>query len=337
MGAEMEWTRRIARVVAVFAIALGAGHLVQTMSHRNAAKPAASAALKEKPKAIEQVAAGPEALAPTPAPAPAPQVTLPKVPLAELAPPRIETPVAETPVAETPAAEAPVAGTAAAACPVTLDLMSEPAAMIGLTLVAPCHPNERVVLQHAGLTVTAMTTATGALFTGLPALESPAQVTIVFADATRAEGSTEIPDLAGLRRFGIQWQGEDFFDLHAFEQNAAYGEPGDVSPQNTRDPSSLLPAGEGFLTLLGDPAAPAPLLAEVYTWPADPAVKADVVIEAIVAAGSCGQEMLGQTVSSVGGRAEVKDLSVAMPECDAEGGYLLLKNLAPEMNIAAVN
>lgn len=331
----MEWTRRIARVVAVFAIALGAGHLVQTMSHRSAAKPVASAALKEKPKAIEQVAAGPEALAPTPATAPAPQVTLPKVPLAELAPPRLDKPVAEVAEATLPAAG--TTETAEAACPVTLDLMSEPAAMIGLTLVAPCHPNERVVLQHAGLTVTAMTTATGALFTGLPALENPAQVTIVFADATRAAASTDIPDLAGLRRFGIQWQGEDFFDLHAFEHNAAYGEPGDVSPQNTRDPSSLLPAAQGFLTLLGDPTAPAPLLAEIYTWPADPAVKADVVVEAVVTTDSCGQEMLGQTVSSVGGSAEVKDLSVAMPECDAEGGYLLLKNLAPEMNIAAVN
>lgn len=321
----MEWTRKIARVVAVFAVALGAGHLVQTMSHRNAAKPAASAALKEKPQAIEQVAAGPDAVMPAPA-APA----MPKVPLVELAPPAVPRPA--------PAADpAPAPLVAAADCPVTLDLMAEPSAMVGLTLIAPCHPNERVVLQHAGLTVTAMTTATGALFTGLPALESPADVTVVFADASRAEGTVDVPDLGGLRRFGVQWQGEDTFDLHAFEMGAAYGEPGDVSSQNTRDPSSLLPGAEGFLSLLGDPAAPAPLLAEVYTWPADPAVKADVVVEALVTETSCGNEMLGQTVASVGGVARVTDLSVAMPECDAAGGYLLLKNLAPEMNIAAVN
>ena len=325
----MEWTRKIARVVAVFAVALGAGHLVQTMSHRTAAKAPASAALKEKPRAIEQVAAGPDAVMPAPA-APAPE--MPKVPLVELAPPALPKP---TPAADP--APAPAPAVAAADCSVTLDLMAEPSAMVGLTLIAPCHPNERVVLQHAGLTVTAMTTATGALFTGLPALESPAAVTVVFADASRAEATVEVPDLAGLRRFGVQWQGDDTFDLHAFEMGAAYGEPGDVSPQNTRDPSSLLPGTEGFLSLLGDPAAPAPLLAEVYTWPADPAVKADVVVEALVTDSSCGSEMLGQTVASVGGVAQVTDLSVSMPECDAAGGYLLLKNLSPEMNIADVN
>ena len=109
----MEWTRKIARVVAVFAVALGAGHLVQTMSHRNAAKPVASAALKEKPQAIEQVAAGPDAVMPAPA-APA----MPKVPLVELAPPAVPRPA--------PAADpAPAPLVAAADCPVTLDLMAE--------------------------------------------------------------------------------------------------------------------------------------------------------------------------------------------------------------------
>lgn len=336
----MEWKRKAARVIAVLAIALGAGHLAQTLAARHAttAKAPASAALKERPKAIQQVAAGPEAVSPAPV-APAPVVEMPKIPLVMLAPPAFPAPLPAPaePAAAADAAAEPAAQPVAEACPVTLDLVNEPAAMIGLTLIAPCHAGERVVLQHAGLTVTAMTTATGALITGLPALETAAGVTVVFADGSRAESQLDVPELAGLRRFGIQWQGEDSFDLHAFEAGAAYDAPGDVSAANPRAPSSLLPASQGFMTLLGDPAAPSPLLAAIYTWPADPAVRADAVVEAAVTDATCGREMLGQTLSSAGGAVTVQDLSVSMPECDAAGGYLVLKNLAPEMNIAAAN
>jgi len=330
----MDTKRRIARVVAVLAVALGAGHLVQTMAAGKDPAPRPSAALREQPKDVQTVAAGPEAVK-SAAPVVA-DVAMPKLPLVILAPPVLPQPA---PAALAPEAEPqPMEPAALAdACPVTLDVLAVPGAIIGLTLTAPCQPNSRVVLQHAGLAVTGMTSATGSLFTDLPALEADATVTAILADGTRAEAQLTVPDLAGLRRFGVQWQGDDAFQLHAFETGPYYGQPGDVSAANPRAASAALPAAQGYLMQLGDPAAPAPLLAEVYTYPADPAAKPEIVVEAGVTDKTCGREILGETLASAAGRAEVQYLTVAMPECDSAGGYLVLKNLAPDMNIASVN
>lgn len=326
----VEWKRRIARVVAVLSIALAAGHLVQT----KAAQDQARQSLEQRPQAIEPVAAGPETTAPRPVAAEL--IPMPQVPLIVLAPPVVSQPVLAAPAA---ADAAPLAADPAPAppCSAALDLVAQPAAMIGISLVAPCHVNERVVVQQAGLTFTALTNATGGLFLDMPALASRAEVSVVFADGTRATSQISTPDLSALRRFAIQWQQDDAFQLHGFEAGAGYGTPGDVWAENTRSPSALLPAGQGFMTLLGDSAAPAPLLAAVYTYPADPAVRADIVVEAAIDTATCGRELLGQTLVSTGGKVQVKELAVTMPECDAVGGYLVLKNLAPETNIAAAN
>jgi hypothetical protein len=324
----LEWKRRIARVVAVLSIALAAGHLVQT----KAAKDQARHSLEQRPEAIEQVAAGPETSAPRPV-QPA-LIAMPKVPLAVLAPPVMPQPVLAAPSA---ADAAPQTAAPDQVCAARLDLVAQPAAMIGLALAAPCHVEERVVVQHAGLTFSTLTSATGDLSLTLPALAADAQVAVVFADGSRTSGHVALPDLAGMRRFAIQWQGADAFLLHGFEGGAGYGTPGDVWAENTRAPSALLPAGQGYMTLLGDPAAPAPLLAAIYTYPADTSVRADIVIEAAIDAATCGRELLGQTLASAGGRVHLEDLAVTMPECDATGGYLVLKNLAPETNIAAAD
>ena len=59
-----------------------------------------------------------------------------------------------------------------------LDLIAEPDAMIGITLVAPCQADARVVLSHGGLTVTARATATGSVFTSLPAMDAEGAVVL---------------------------------------------------------------------------------------------------------------------------------------------------------------
>jgi hypothetical protein len=332
----LEWKRRIARVVAVLSVALAAGHLVQT----KAAQEQARHSLEATPEAIEPVAAGPETTKPRPVTAEL--LPIPKVPLVVLAPPVMQQPVLPAPAAADPAPKADVSEQAAATttenvCPVTLDLVAKPVAMIGISLVAACHGNERVVVQQDGLTFTALTNATGGLFLDMPALTTNAQVALVFADGTRTTSQIALPEMAELRRFAIQWQQDDAFLLHGFEGGAGYGTPGDVWAENTRAPSALLPASQGFMTLLGDGAAPAPLMAAVYTYPADAAVRSDIVVEAAVEQATCGRELLGQTLISTGGKVQVQDLAVTMPECDANGGYLVLKNLAPTTNIAAAN
>lgn len=383
----MDIKRRIARVVAILAVALGAGHFVQNFGDEKAPpKRQASSELTDKPVKVEQVAAGPEAPKAPALASTSPTPALPEAPLAQPASPATSEPAAEAtvqpapvtqaatpepaaqpavveapapvapqpaapvagqapsvlagaaPAAELPAAEvAADAAAVAPACDIILDLSAEPSAMIGVSLLAPCNPGERVVIRHGGLAVTGQTLASGGLFTALPGLETEATVEIAFADGQRQSATITLPDLAGLRRFGVQYQGDDAFQVHAFEDGADYGQPGHVSAADPHRPMAGQPAVGGFLTLAGDSTVENPLLAEVYTFPADPAVKPDVVVEAAVTDLTCGRELIGETLASFGGSVYVTDLTLAMPDCDAVGDYLVLKNLVPDLNMAAAN
>ena len=354
--------RRLTRGVAVLAIALGAGQLVQSMSDKAPQPRAADNQPAKQPKAIERVAATeigdkpapmvaldapkntesapakPQAPAPAPAPAPVLASTTPPDPatVIKTAPAAPAQPAAAiTPTAPAPKPEP--APKVADTCPVSLELANADNALIAVTLVAPCHADERVVLKHAGLTVTAKTTLTGALFTNMPALVQDAQVEVMFKDATSVSASVAVPELATLRRFAVQWQQDDAFQLHAFEDGSDFGGPGDVSQDNLHQPIAGAPAAGGFLTLLGDATTDLPMLAQVYTYPKDGKIKPEIVIEAAVTEATCGREVLGQTLQTTTGAVKVSDMSLAMPECDAVGDYLVLKNLVPDMNIAAAN
>jgi hypothetical protein len=354
----MDIKRKAARGIAVLAVALAAGHLVQNMSAAPAPKPVASAELTKTPVKVETVAAGPETVLAEKAPAYVAPVQEDVAPVAAApatlsgpSPAAVVAPVTEPgttiaalgpadPAVTPPNAPAQTEGVLiapVAACDTTLDLMTEANAMIGITLLAPCHPNQRVVLRHAGLAVTAQTTSTGALFTAIPALEADATVELSFADGTDASGTIAVPDVATLRRFGVQWQADDAFQVHAFENAAAYGAPGHVSAANPHRPAVGMQATGGFLSLLGDAATENPLLAEVYTFPTDPAAKPEVVVEAAVTDKTCARELLAETLSSSGGSVFVTDLTLAMPECDAVGDYLVLKNLFLDLNMASLN
>jgi hypothetical protein len=336
----MDMKRKAARGIAVLAVALAAGHLVQNMGDKKASPAKASAELAVKPAKVETIAAGPELAPKADAAQPAaPALTVAPMAAGELplVPKAAEQPAiaeADAPLAAKPATAETVVTDA---CNTTLDLMAEPNAMIGITLVAPCQPNQRVVLRQGGLVVTAMTTSTGALFTAVPAFETLAVVEVAFTDGEKHSAEIAVPELANLRRFGVQWQADDAFQVHAFENGASYGEPGHISAVDPNRPLAGMPAKGGFMTLAGDSTTENPLLAEVYTYPADPTAKPEIVVEAAVTEKTCGRELLAETLSSMGGTLFVTDLTLAMPECDAIGDYLVLKNLVLDLNMAAAN
>ena len=343
--------RRLARGVAVITIALGAGHLVQTMSETRAKPRVVQNDTAQKAKHIETLAAGTETVKPVADPAlatprlPAAVATAPEPPaqqpepaaVVETAPAKQPEPPALAKASPMKPAVVPPVEVAADPCPVSLELSKSENVMISLMLTAPCHPAERVVLKHAGLAVSAQTLAHGALAASLPALEQNATIEVLFKDGTAAEATLAMPEIATLRRFAVQYQADDAFQLHAFEDDAGYGGPGHVSGATPHLPAAGVPGKGGFLTLLGDSTTDLPLLAEVYTYPADPAQKPEVVVEAAVTETACGREILGETITSFGGTVNIGDLTVAMPECDAVGDYLVLKNLVPDLNIAANN
>ncbi|WP_395542612.1 hypothetical protein [Neotabrizicola sp. sgz301269] len=322
----MDMKRSLLRAGLVLAVALGAGHLMQKLAD---SRTHTAELATPQPKKIEKVSAGPQA-APAPSPA-APQVALaaltaetPKLPPLTLLP---RLPVLAPPAAAKPAPEASVAPD----CTPRLSLTATPRAMITLALNAPCAPGQRVVLRHAGLVVAERLDAKGQLSLDLPALDDAGQVSVLFSDASITTASAALPDTPLPRRFAVQWMADDSFQLRAVEAGQHYGDPDNVS---TEAPVS---ARGGYLISLGDPTLDLPMLAQIYTWPADAKTTADPVIEAAVTEVTCGRDLLGETVQSRDGKATVTELTVAMPGCDALGDILVLNNLAGNVTLAAQN
>ncbi len=229
-------------------------------------------------------------------------------PLAETAPPA-------------PAAEAALAAT----CTEDMALIPQPGAMLDLGLLAGCRPDQRVLIRHGGLVVTGQTSSSGTLIASIPALESPAEVVLVFADGTEIADTVEVADLARFDRFAVQWMDQDAFQLHALERGAKHGDAGHISAAAPRKPG----ADGGFLSIIGDDRAERPLMAEVFTWPADLAALAgrvDLTLEAAITENTCNREILGETLQLIQGRLLVRDLSIEMPGCEAVGEFVVLSN-----------
>lgn len=338
----MELKRKVAMAVATLAVALGAGHLMQNGLDGQPEKLASAA--PKTPQAITPLAAGvgpsaepitlrPEsesivlpdtAFSPDPAAMPEQQATVPQP---------------ATPELDGSAEAAPSVALSGDStnCPVTLEVIAAAQATLDLTLIAPCRASERVVLRHGGLAITAMTSLTGTLFTSLPGLESGGEVSVYFNDGLEAVAAESLPDLPLYRRFAVQWVADDNFQLHAYENGATFGEEGHVSAANPQRRLPNVQMKGGYLSLLGDSTAPLPMLAEVYTFPLDPANQVDLAIEAAVTTTSCDRELLGEVLFSEGGTLTKTDLTMATPTCDAIGDVLVLNNPLPDLKLAAAN
>ncbi|WP_022704219.1 hypothetical protein [Pseudorhodobacter ferrugineus] len=349
----MELKRKLAMVAATVAVALGAGHVMQNglnvKQGRVASADVAAPAALEKPKSITPLAAGlgtstapvTSALLATNEPA------APILPDVAFAPTPLEQPMEQTnaPVVlpdtlalpETSALPDTTAQTAEAACPATLDVIASDRATLDLTLIAPCRASERVVLRHAGLAVTGMTSASGMLFLSLPGLEASGEVSALFADGVELNAAEAMADMPMYRRFAVQWMADDAFQINAFEDGAAYGDEGHVYAANPQRRLPNIPTKGGYMTLLGDRTAPLPMLAEVYTFPMEQTAKVDLTIEASVTDATCDRELLGEVLLSEGGTVVKTDLTMATPTCDAIGDVLVLNNPLPDMKLAAAN
>ncbi|MFN3292869.1 MAG: hypothetical protein ACK4S2_13075 [Gemmobacter sp.] len=304
--------KRILRVSAILAVAAGTGFVMQSQQAAPPAQRVASAV------ALPALSAG--TLAET-TPVSLPAAPAEPVPVVQVAAP------ATDPVP--PPAEPPVERAAPESCDADMALIARPGAMLDVGLLAPCRPDQRVLIRHGGLVVTARTSAAGTLVASIPALHSPAELSIAFADGTRTSQTVEVPDLAQFDRFAVQWMADDAFQLHAYDSRIA----GDAGHVSAAAPGVASEQG-GFLTRVGDPAADRPLLAEVFTWPAGehaPAGRVRLEVEASVTEATCGREILGETLQLTGGRLQVRDLTIAMPDCSAIGEYVVLQNpVAPE-------
>lgn len=332
----MNMQRKATLIVATVALAFGAGHFVQ----KRAAARMAEQPMLSPVTAVTPVAAGPVVDLPLAAaqrePVAPKEIVVPNVAAATVTAPPVdivsvpsEEPVGTDQAEIAPVQPAPVVAAEEPApdCSVKLELVPQPGAMIGISLLAPCNPEERVVLRHAGLAVTARTSSGGSVLTAIPAMKVDATVEALFPSRERSVAMISVPEFASMRRFAVQWQADDAFQLHAFEGGAGYGDEGHYSAAYTGKPGT-----GGFISILGDANTDLPLLAEVFTFA--PGKDAEVVLEAAIDAETCGREILGETLLSEGGKVVVTDLTLAVPECDAAGDILVLKNLVPDMTLA---
>jgi len=263
---------------------------------------------------------------PTP-PAPAPQPrTLPDVPVTLAA-------LDDQPITGLPAEEpAPAFG-----C--EIDFAAEPmaAAMVELTLSAPCMVNERFTLHHGAMIFTAATDDEGQATIQVPALSETAIFIATFSTGKSAVARAEVDTLKYYDRAVVQWSGPSGPQLHALEYGAGYGGDGHVWAGAPRDLAIAARGAGGFLTRLGDDSLPGARLAEIYTFPSGTAPREGDIrlsLEVEVTKANCGQDIAAQTLQkSAGERMQARELSVAVPDCDAIGDFLVLKNLFHDLNI----
>ncbi|WP_412504227.1 hypothetical protein [Roseovarius sp. SYSU LYC5161] len=264
-----------------------------------------------------------------PGPVPQPAV-LPTLPEAMIQPAAFD---ADT-RAELPE-EAPVP---AFECETTLTAETLAAAMVELSLDAPCMINERFTLHHNGMMITGVTDATGQSELTVPALSKQAVFIVSFAAGQGAVATAEVTSMEYYDRVVLQWQGPAGLQLHALEFGASYGEEGHVWSDAARSMGVAARGEGGFHTRLGALDQPEARLAEVYTFPSGTARRGGnvaVSVEAEVTEDNCTRDIAAQTIEVRGaGRPRVKDLELAMPECDAAGDFLVLKNLLNDLKIA---
>lgn len=228
--------------------------------------------------------------------------------------------------------------TTAPRCNASLTAKPLAAAMVQLTLDAPCAPDQRVTLHHNGMMITERTDENGQLFLAMPALLENATFMAAFDDGVTAMALAQITSIEIYDRVVVQWQGPGQIQLHALEFGADYGDEGHVWSSAPQDTARGALGKGGFLTVYGQPMTDLDLRAQVYTFPSGTTSEVgdiDLSIEAAITPETCDRIIEAQTLQMSGGQdLKVTDVTLSMPDCDGTDGFLVLKNLLQDMKIA---
>lgn len=220
------------------------------------------------------------------------------------------------------------------ACSLSVTAVAMPGAMVDLSTSAPCQAGRRLTVHHHGMMFTAQLDADGWWHEQVPAL-APTAVFIIEPEQGLAEvAAVPVPDVSDVDRVVLQWTGNSGFEIHARENGAEYGAPGHV--WHGSDPAQ----GAGEMVRLGNDQLLAPRLVEVYSLPRGSAgiSAVDISVEAEITQTNCGRQIDAQTLSlghgGDGRSLSTRDLTLSMPDCDAEGDFLVLNNLLENLKIA---
>lgn len=223
----------------------------------------------------------------------------------------------------------------------TISAVAQPiaAAMVKLSMEAPCLPNERVTVHHNGMIFTETTTFNGTMDLTVPALATDAVFIMAFTNGDGAVAQTMVEDLADFDRSVLQWKGNTGFQIHAREFGADYGETGHLWESAPGEIADAVTGNGGVLTRHGDTNAGDPLLAEVYSFPSDTNGRSGIIalsVEAEITEANCGLEIEAQSLEVLGDYSiKTQNLTLPVPDCDEIGGFLVLNNLLQDLKVAA--
>lgn len=294
--------KRILRVLSVMAVALAAGQLAETLRpSASGIRVAASNPAPEHGKGRVLLAAG----------------VLGAASLADGSGSSLPLVTAITSVAAT------IEGRGPADCDPVLRLSAAPAAMIDLVLSAPCNRGERLVIRHSGLSFTAQTSPDGQLHLQIPAFESEALVAAYFHNSEVALSRVDVPEALSHARIAVQMALPAQFDLRANEGGQVYvgssGRSGEGSQRR--------------IISLGSSSVPQPILAQVYTLPANDLSAADMTVELRITPETCGRTIPAEIILGQGGNVSRSIVPVTVPLCGTSGDILLLKNLLRDLTL----
>lgn len=234
-----------------------------------------------------------------------------------------------------PAAGAPLPSDSdeiASECGIELQLTARSGAMVDVTLNAPCHSGEEVTFDHAGLRFTETLDDAGKLDLQLPAMTTPVQVDADI-DGQVQSASIAVADMGDVDRVALVWQGGTGLQLHALENGAFYGEPGHIWAEVPGTPDRANNGEGGYVTVLGSTSEG--YAADIYTFPISMRSEPAISIEAQVLETTCGKAIIGEYLRSSPETAPiVTPVGMSVPDCDAIGEYLVLKNLPRDLTIA---
>jgi hypothetical protein len=223
-------------------------------------------------------------------------------------------------------------------CELKVHALPIAAAMVQINIDTPCLVEERFTLHHNGMMISGLTDGDGLASIDVPALSEQAVFIITFATGESAVAKAEVTSVEYYDRAIVQWSGPDGLQVHALEYGAGYGEDGHVWAGAMADMSVAAKGEGGFIMRLGEDVALNPQIAEVYTFPTGTAINIGSVVlsvEAEVTAENCGRDLEAQVLQKSGDQPmKARDLTLAMPDCDAVGDFLVLKNLFDDLNIA---
>lgn len=224
-------------------------------------------------------------------------------------------------------------------CGVSMSAEPVEAAMVSLSLSAPCALREDFVLRHEAFQMSARTDEDGTATLLAPALTEDATFVVLFDNVEHARVTVGVPDVRLFDRAVLQWQDVFNLQLHALESGASIGEPDHVWSASIHTPQSAIAGEGGFVMRFGTTNTDMPYLAEVYTYPQGHDDQADPTILQVgvaVTEANCGREVDTILIRASMGRSLVtKKMAAALPGCDAIGEVAMLRDKFEDLTLAA--